>query len=172
MSQLRLRAGDYFRLEYMQADVNALRDNYGGQGYIFADIEAEPRFLEEPGELDLVYNIAEGEQFRVGKINVKIAGEHPHTKERVILDRLSIKPGQIVDIREVRNSERRLKASQLFVVNPAEGDPPQIVIVPPDLQDAKEVLASNKNRGYRGQSPDEQPRIIDLEVRTPSLLTE
>jgi outer membrane protein insertion porin family len=170
MQRLQLSAGNYFRLEQMQSDVNTLKDLYGGQGHIFADIEASPRFLEEPGELDLVYDIAEGEQFRVGKINVKIAGEFPHTKEKVILDRLSIRPGQIVDIREIRNSERRLKASQLFIVNPTEGNPPQIVIVPPDLQDAKEVLAGgNKKGSYRGQSPDDDKTLIDLDVYVPRL---
>ena len=169
MKKLQLAGGNYFRLEYMQSDVNTLKDLYGGQGHIFADIEASPRFLEEPGELDLVYDIAEGEQFRVGKINVKIAGEFPHTKEQVILDRLSIRPGQIVDIREIRNSERRLKASQLFIVNPTEGNPPQIVVVPPDLQDAQEVLAGGKKKGsYRGQSPDAAPRV-DQDILVPRL---
>ena len=137
----------------MNADVNSIRDRYGSQGYIFADIKADPRFLEEPGELDLVYSVAEGQQFRVGRINVKIAGEFPHTKERVILDRLSIHPGQIVDIREIRNSERRLKASQLFIVNPSEGDPPRIVIVPPDLKDTEKILAGTGTGTQRGQDP-------------------
>ncbi|MGE0755856.1 MAG: POTRA domain-containing protein [Pirellulaceae bacterium] len=166
-SKLQLKPGDYFRLEYMQADVNELRDMYGSQGYIFADIESKPIFQED-SELDLVYDIAEGEQFRVGKISVKIAGEYPHTKERVILDRLSIRPGDIVDIRKIRDSERRLKASQLFIVNPAEGDPPQIVIVPPDLKDAKEVLASRGNGTYRGQNPESSEPVIDLLIDLPT----
>jgi outer membrane protein insertion porin family len=164
---LRLKAGNYYRQDDMQADVNELRDLYGSQGYIFADIEANPRF-QEGSELDLIYDIAEGEQFRVGQINVKIAGEYPHTKERVILDRLSIHTGDIVDIREIRNSERRLKASQLFIVNPAEGDPPQIVIVPPDLRDAKEVLASGSSGTYRGQDPGPTENVVDLLVTFPN----
>lgn len=164
---LQLRSGEFFNLDRMNGDVSAIRDQYGGQGYIFADIKADPRFLEEPGEIDLVYNISEGQQFRVGRINVKIAGEFPHTKERVILDRLSIRPGQIVDIREVRNSERRLKASQLFMVNPSEGEPPRIVIVPPDLKDTDEFLAGNGTGTTRGQSPDDETQTIDLDVRLP-----
>ena len=54
----------------MNKDVVALRDLYGGQGYVFANVEAEPRFLEEPGLLDIVYKIEEGKQYRVGNINV------------------------------------------------------------------------------------------------------
>ena len=156
-SQLQLKPGDYFNLDKMNADVNALRDTYGSQGYIFADVRATPRFQEEPGQLDLVYTIQEGEQFRVGRINVNIAGEFPHTKETVVRDRLSIRPGDIVDIREVRSSERRLKASQLFIVNPTEGNPPRIVIRPPNLEDAARMAAEPQHGTMRGQSPDGPP---------------
>lgn len=165
--ELLLHSGDYFNLDRMNADKNSIQDLYGSQGYIFAEIKADPRFLEEPGQLDLVYSVAEGQQFRIGRINVRIAGEFPHTKERVILDRLSIRPGQIVDIREVRNSERRLKASQLFVVNPADGDPPRIVILTPDLKDAEEMLAGSNKGTQRGQNPDEPPPVVDLEIHLP-----
>jgi outer membrane protein insertion porin family len=165
--ELQLHSGDYFNLDRMNSDVNAIRDRYGGQGYIFADIKADPRFLEEPGELDLVYSVAEGQQFRVGRITVKIAGEFPHTKESVVRDRLSFRSGEIVDIRKIRDSERRLKSSQLFIVNPAEGDPPRIVIVPPDLKDTDRILAGTNSGTQRGQDPrDERPRI-DLEIRLP-----
>ncbi|MFW6169508.1 MAG: BamA/OMP85 family outer membrane protein [Planctomycetota bacterium] len=146
---LELKKGDYFNLETMEHDENALRDLYGGNGHVFADIKASPRFLETPGQLDIVYRIEEGELFRVGEINIHVAGHSPHTRRDVILNRLSLQPGDIIDIRKVRASERRLKASQLFVTNPAEGKPPQIVIRPPDLSEA----ASMARRQERGQSP-------------------
>lgn len=161
-SQLKLKPGEYFNLDKMNADVNALRDTYGSQGFIFADIRANPRFQEEPGQLDLAYSIQEGEQFRVGRINVHIAGEFPHTKESVVRDRLSIRPGDIVDIREVRSSERRLKASQLFIVNPTEGNPPRIVIRPPNLQEAAQIAAERPPGIVRGQSPENRPSIRDV----------
>jgi outer membrane protein insertion porin family len=167
---LELKKGDYFNLEKMQRDEGKLRDLYGGQGHIFADIEASPRFLEQPGELDLVYQIEEGGLFRVGKINIHVAGDMPHTRRDVILNRLSLRTGDIIDIREVRNSERRLKASQLFITNPAEGAPPRIVIRPPDLAEA-DALSEKRGR-YRGQSPDgagESPpaRLMVLDVFLP-----
>jgi outer membrane protein insertion porin family len=72
----------------------------------------------------------------------------------VVLDRLSFRPGDIVDIREVRNSERRLKASELFIRDPAEGDPPRIVIRPPNLADASNIARGSNGPIIRGQSPD------------------
>ena len=164
-ASMNLHSGEYFRQGKMDRDVNTLRDVYGGQGYIFADVKAEPRFsFENPGELDLVYNVTEGEQFRVGRINVHIAGEFPHTRESVILDRLSIRPGDIVDIREVRSSERRLKASQLFETDPQTGKEPRVVIRPPELGDTR--TATQQRPGtVRGQSPDYRERDDAIEPR-------
>lgn len=164
-NSLNLQSGQYFHQGKMTRDVNTLRDVYGGQGYIFADVKAEPRFsFENPGELDLVYNITEGQQFRVGRINVHIAGEFPHTRESVILDRLSIRPGDIVDIREVRSSERRLKASQLFETDPASGKEPRVVIRPPDLNDTGGIAQQPRPGAVRGQSPDRHELDIDVYV--------
>jgi outer membrane protein insertion porin family len=172
---LTLKSGEYFNLGKMNRDVSTIRDLYGAQGHIYADITADPRFLEEPGELDLIYKVKEGDVYRVGKINVHVAGEFPHTRQNVILNRLSIRPGQIIDIREVRNSERRLKSSQLFKSDPQSGQEPRIIIPPPELDEAlaERPDAPNKPRPtIRGQSPEQvarhvansQPKEIDLNV--------
>jgi len=137
--------------------VNTLVDIYGGQGHIFVEVNPDPRFLEEPGHLDLVYNIEEGGVFRAGKINVHIGGEYPHTRQSVVLNRVSIRPNDIIDMREKRNSERRLKASQLFMNDPTTGKVPRVVIRPPELQALERTIAgggSNGTRYYRGQSPN------------------
>jgi outer membrane protein insertion porin family len=164
-AQLRLQSGQFFDAGKMNRDVTTLRDIYGGLGHVFADVHADPRFLDDGSMLDLVYDITEGQQFRVGKINVHVAGEYPHTRESVILDRLSIRPGDIVDVREVRASERRLKASQLFETDPASGKAPRIVIQPPNLEDAEEFVAERP--GYsavRGQSPDRSRTVVPLDL--------
>ena len=54
-----------FNSARMSEDVRSLREIYGENGFVFADVQAEPRFLEEPGFLDMVYRIEEGEQYRV-----------------------------------------------------------------------------------------------------------
>lgn len=150
---LKLKANKPYARGEMQRDLTLLKDLYGSQGHIFADIQAEPRFLDEPGQLDIVYKVQEGEPFRVGQINVHIAGEFPHTRRNVVLNRLSLRPGDIIDIREIRNSERRLKASQLFETEQNGGEPPKIVVRPPELSG---VIASTSGDGrLRGQSPDD-----------------
>ncbi len=158
-ADLNLKPGEYFNQAKMNRDVAKLKDTYGGEGHIFADVQADPRFLEEPGELDLVYRIQEGDVFRVGKIDVKIDGEFPHTRQSVVMNRISLRPGDILDVRELRRSEQRLKASQLFEIDPSKGAPPELVVVPPDLLGAGGSVADRPksragSRSYRGQSPE------------------
>ena len=125
MAELKLKKANTSTSAKMTDDVSSLQDKYGSIGYVFADIKADPRFLEEANQLDLVYNIKEGDRYRVGKINVKIKGEYPHTQITTILNRLSFKPGDIVDIREIRASERRIKASGLFESQPGHRQRPE-----------------------------------------------
>jgi outer membrane protein insertion porin family len=131
--RLTLKSGDFFDSRRMNTDLNTLRDTYGGEGYIHADVKADPRFLEDPGMIDLVYDIQEGDQYRVGRIIVNIDGENPHTRRNVVINRLSLASNDIIDIREIRASERRLRSSNLFLSDPAQGVTPTIAIRPPEL---------------------------------------
>jgi outer membrane protein insertion porin family len=147
-----LLAGQPFEQAKMNADVEWLKELYGSQGYVFADIRADPIFSEEPGKLKLMYHIDEGKRWRVGNIFVHINGENPHTKIQTALNRLSFRSGEIVDIREVRASERRLQASQLFMTNPVGGVMPKITY---QIQDLEESELARAEGGFRGQSPDD-----------------
>ncbi len=152
-----LPAGEKFEQAKMNADLQWLKNLYGSQGYVFADIQAEPVFLEEPGKIDLVYHIDEGKQWKVGRIFVHIDGDNPHTRIQTALNRLSFAPGQIVDIREIHASERRLQASSLFMTNPQSGAAPKITYRIRDL--ASEQLARESEDSFRGQSPDGSPSV-------------
>jgi outer membrane protein insertion porin family len=158
---LQLKSGEYFDQASTNRDLNTIVDLYGSQGHVFADVQADLRFLEEPGQLDLVYRVKEGDVFRVGEINVHIGGEFPHTRQTVVLNRLSFRYGDLIDTREVRNSERRLKASQLFEVDPQQGDPPRVVVRPPDLNSIGNIAEQPRPQNtVRGQSPDRPlPRL-------------
>ena len=155
-SNLKLREGHYFNDLAMKADVSDIQEQYGSVGYVFADVRPNIRYLEDDAQIDLVYEIEEGDRYRVGRIDVNIAGEHPHTKITTVLNRLSFKPGDIVDIRELRDSERRLRSSGLFMVDPMRGEVPKIVFSPPALDDesiADRPRRSGSSPGFRGQSP-------------------
>jgi len=176
--ELKLKSGEPFNQNKMDLDLGQIRDIYGGRGFVFADIRADPRFLEEPGQLDIVYNIAEGQRYRVGKINVRIRGEHPHTKHSTVLNRLSLRPGDILDIRKLRDDERRLKASSLFLADAAKGEGPRIVFSKPENNDdsGEQIARDPKRPGFRGQSPDDSgDAVLDLvlegELSTPGTVS-
>lgn len=151
--QIELHEGEAFNLSKMNSDIRMISDIYGGQGYIFADIQANPRFLEEPGFLDLVYDIDEGDQYRVGRIRVHIQGDYTTTRRNVVMNRISLSPGDIIDIRKIRSSEIRLKASQLFLNEPSRGIVPRIVVQPPELRDGGVLAEQPRPSTVRGQQP-------------------
>lgn len=143
-----------FNVSKMNQDVVSLRDLYGSQGFVYSNVEAEPRFLEEPGVLDIVYRVEEGKQYYVGNINVHIEGDVNVTKREVALNRLSLKPGDLIDVREIRNSERRLGSAQIFAgrdAGPGQS-PPRIVVRPPELKDLDLGSPSPGGSGSRTRS--------------------
>jgi outer membrane protein insertion porin family len=164
---LSLKSGQYFNQAEMNKDITAIVDLYGSQGHVFADVQADPRFLEEPGQMDVIYRVKEGDVFSVGQIHVHIAGEFPHTRETVVLNRAgNLRPGDLVDTRDIRDWERRLKASQLFETNPANGDPPRVVVRPPELSAVGLAAYGSRQRTVRGQSPDEYAEFPPLPTVT------
>jgi len=175
MEFLELNSGEYFNMEEMQKDVATLTDIYGAQGHVYANVTPERRFLEEPGELDLVFTIEEGAQWRVGRVNVHIAGDYPHTQQNVIRNRIDLRPGDIIDVRKIRSSERILKSSQLFLVEPQRGISPYIKVEPLDEKRAREALAreTGSDSSFRGQTPTGDPIVyVDISVSlTPKALT-
>lgn len=164
---LKLESGQFFDQAKMDRDVLGIQDVYGGRGYVFADVRAEPRFLEEPGQLDLVYKVEEGARYRVGRINVHIGGENPHTRQTAVLNRLSIRPGDIADTRELRASERRLRASAIFQSNPALGNAPRIVFTLPEEGEEQELAERPRRGDVRGQSPDPAPHAVQRPLAPP-----
>src|SRR4029079_14250613 len=142
-----------FEQDKMNADVAWLKELYGSQGYVFADIRAEPIFLEERGKLKLLYHIDEGRRSRIGNIYVHINGDNPHTKIQTALNRLSFQSGQIADVREFKASERRLQSSGLFMHDPVHGVTPKITYHIPEVG-GTEMAKGSPGPGFRGQSPD------------------
>ena len=143
---LKLRGGQYFDQNQQNIDLQKLRDEYGGDGFVFAKIAADNRLDAVPGTLDIVYNIEEGARYRVGRINIQIKGENPHTQVFTVINRLSFAPGDIADTREFLASERRLKAAQLFKVEPQKGVEPKIVYSPPVADGGESAVAGGQRR--------------------------
>ena len=136
-----------FNVTRMNGDVEALRELYGGQGFIFANIVAEPRFLEEPGLLDIVYKIEEGRQYYAGEIRVHYEGGTGVTRREVALNPLSVRTGDLINVQKIRDSERRLGAANVF----APGS--RIVLTPSNPDDPNRVAGRTVGGGSGSRPP-------------------
>ena len=112
---------------------------------MFSNVEVETRFLEEPGLLDLVYKIKEGEQYRVRNINIRIEGNSGTTRREVALNRIGLQPGDVIDLREIRNSERRLGSSEVFEATA------RMAVVPDELRAAQRRAGSGSRSRPRSR---------------------
>lgn len=126
---MKLKAGEPFMQPNKLNDEKFLRDVYGAQGHIFAEVIGE--LIYQPNnEVDVVYNVGEGDVYRISEVRVHIDGDH--TKERVVMQPLGkIRPGSIANGPEIDNAERRLKFLNIFNNDPSQGTVPNIRIEPP-----------------------------------------
>ena len=149
----KLKTGALFEQSKVREDQRWIQDLYGSHGYVFADIRPETVFLEEPGEVDLIYRIDEGEQFRIGNIIVNIDGDNPHTRIQTVLNRMSLQPGDIADTREINSSRRRIQASTLFHNDPATNVRPEITYRISEESAEYELANRPRKRSRRSQTP-------------------
>lgn len=130
---MKLKEHEFFNERFLTADVEKMVNQYGELGRIFATVTPTPKFSEEEGTLDLVFQIDEDRPWRIGRIRVHIQGDHPHTKETVVLNRLTFRTGDLANRQAIKRSEQRLAGSQVFAgAQPGSPDRPQIVVAPPD----------------------------------------
>ncbi len=90
-----LNPGDKFNARFLRKDVEHMKGKYDELGRLFAKVQPTPKFLEQPGQVDLVYQIDEDQPYKIGSINVHIRGDHPHSQEFVVRNQVNpfLKPG-------------------------------------------------------------------------------
>lgn len=124
---LQLTSGKTFDQRTLNGDSSKLQSHYGSRGYIYTAVNPDVRYLDEPGKVDVVYQIKEDVPHRVGE--VKVVGNEV-TKKRVILGYMDQNPGDIANTVDLARSEQALRESRLFEVNPAEGVAPTVAFDP------------------------------------------
>ncbi len=145
---MKLQEGDYFNARFLAQDINTMQDKYGELGRVYAKVNATPRFLEEPGVVDLVYEIDEDMVYRIRRVDVVFRGEHPHTKKSVVLNRVLTRPGELANARDIELSRKRLGGAGLFERSGPTAPKVNMQRVEPELE---------RGANIRGQSPDGAP---------------
>jgi outer membrane protein insertion porin family len=108
---LKMNVGETFTPKALSEDRQALEDFYGAKGYVDAAVFARKNPNIETGTMDLLYEFREGEQFRIGRIDIK---GNVKTKDKVIRRELAVSPGETFDMVRVKRSKSRLQQMGFF----------------------------------------------------------
>ncbi|MGL4594712.1 MAG: POTRA domain-containing protein [Thermoguttaceae bacterium] len=128
---MKLPKETYFNQDMLESDMARIKEHYGNLGYVFAVTEPDPRIDED--QVDLVLNIKEGPRCYIDGITIEMVGpegapgSEAYTKWHTILNRSSLRAGEVLSTKEINATKRRLFASQLFVTNPSQGQIPDII---------------------------------------------
>ncbi len=124
--RLTFHQGSFFTTETLRLDKQKVDSAYGEVGYIEAQVQVNKRFLNptapapqwaedidggKPALINLVFNITEQDQYRIGQI--KIQG-NSITQSRVIRREFRFYPEQLCDTVSIEMSKNRLKELRLF----------------------------------------------------------
>lgn len=121
-----LKAGDRFDIRKVNADLARVRDYGGLRGYSWG--VQEDRYAVEPGLVQVHYNVLNdrGEPDRVGRVIIE---GNDITRDRVILNQLDIRPGQILQYPKLEDARMRL--NRLGIFDPEEA--PTVEVLPNEL---------------------------------------
>ncbi|MCC9656147.1 BamA/OMP85 family outer membrane protein [Rhodopirellula halodulae] len=128
--RMELKAGDVFSGTAMRKDIGEIVYGYGELGFIYAEVDPKTIMRDESGIVDLVYEITEGDQWKVGSIRVEIDGEPHLMKETTMLNLLELREGDLIDRRELETGRNRIERSNLLETNPSIAAPPDIIVKP------------------------------------------
>jgi len=133
LPNMKMKSTNSFLQTNKLKDEKLLRDVFGAQGHIFCDVEGEVIYQPDH-RVDIIYRVREGDIYRASDIRVHIDGDF--TKRHVVLQPLrNLRPGAIIDSRELENGERRLRYSTIFNTDPSRGEVPRIEVQPPEKVD-------------------------------------
>src|ERR1035438_6863299 len=120
--------GNVYTPDGLRKDTVALEDFYGSKGYIDVVQGSTLRVIRIPnvdtGTMDLEFQITEGQQTYVEKINIT---GNVKTKDNVIRRELAISPGEVFDMVRVKISKQRLEGLNYFEkveTDPTSTEPP------------------------------------------------
>jgi outer membrane protein insertion porin family len=119
---VKLTAGDVAGEERIRLSAEAIRDAYGEIGYVDVRVDPQIDYLEEPGLVDLTFQVQEGARARIGRITIR---GNATTKDEVVRRELRFYPGEDFDTVEARAAEKRLTETTLFskaTITPLEDD--------------------------------------------------
>lgn len=109
--QVRTKQGDFPRRETIDADRERIRSLYYAEGYINAYVNELYRITETDDEIDILYQVHEGERIRIRRI---VIYGNRRTRDKVIRRQLTVYPGELCDLNRLRESLQRVYKLRYF----------------------------------------------------------
>ncbi|MGF1678828.1 MAG: outer membrane protein assembly factor BamA [Candidatus Methylacidiphilales bacterium] len=106
MDRLTMIETGVFSPQGLEKDVESIKDLYGENGYIEADVRPIRQPNIESGRMDILYEIVENSQSYVDKIIIQ---GNNRTKDKVLRRELAVAPGEVYDSVRVDASKTRLE---------------------------------------------------------------
>jgi outer membrane protein insertion porin family len=166
---LKLVEGVAYDNELVQRDIRAMVRAYSPFGFIYQPQSTDPEYLRidtkqvfrnQPGHVELVYEISEGKPFRLGRI---IPKGNSKTQDKVLLREMRMAPGQLYNSAEVGDAVDRLRATPYFsrVSATPIGDDPEYRDLLVEVEEQKTASFNigagiNSNGGVGGNISYEQ----------------
>jgi outer membrane protein insertion porin family len=116
LKDIKTHEGEYYNGWHINKDVVKIKKKYGELGYFYCRVEIVPRYLPEPGNVDLLVRIDEDRPYVIRKIQAHIEGDHPRTKKTVVYDYTNLAPGDLADPAKIAKSKNKLTAAKVFDV--------------------------------------------------------
>jgi outer membrane protein assembly factor BamA len=178
---IKLTTGEFFEGDLVRRDIREIVRAYSPFGFIYQPGSNNPEYLRigspqapfgistvfqpETARVDLVYDIAEGRPFKLGRVLVK---GNTRTQDKVILREMRVRPGEKYDSAEINDAIDRLRGTPYFAgvsVTPI-GEDPNIRDLLVEVTEARTAsfgvgAGVNSNGGVGGNITYEQ-RNFDL----------
>lgn len=106
-----IKPGDVYRRDKIRKSLQVLQDTYGLMSYLDVRIDASELRRGDKPQVDLLLQIDEGKQYRVGLVHVK---GNFLTRDKVIRRHVRLHPGRPFDAREIGRSTDRIRQTRLF----------------------------------------------------------
>ncbi|MDR1303628.1 MAG: outer membrane protein assembly factor BamA [Verrucomicrobiales bacterium] len=106
LTRMKMLESGIFSPQGLEADVKAIRDLYGQNGYIDATVIPQRQPNIESGRMDILYKMAEKSKSYVEKIVIQ--GNNT-TKDKVIRRELTLVPGEVYDTVKANAAKKRLE---------------------------------------------------------------
>jgi outer membrane protein assembly complex protein YaeT len=120
-----MKPGDRYDRRLSEANRLRLRDYYWSRGYQVAVEEHRYALPEQPNVVQVHYEVL-NERAAPDRVGRVIIEGNEITQDRVILNQLDLRPGQILQYEKIAEAQMRL--ARLGIFDPE--DPPQVEVVP------------------------------------------